>query len=427
MGESLSAGTQALTLCLLPQVLGLARYLGTCFPEFGKVCFGIAFLVYDLWPYLLVYLLVSLALGSALAGILTMSPLRTFHYLLSFLFFGGSSSGVLSSGGSGSASGSGSLDEYITRAAHSPEVNPVYTTILILMIVVCFPTTGIIFLSIIQRLFSRHQAPSAGSGSGSGSGGGGGLGTVAASTTTNPVEFHGYNAGPGSSPDDVIEKYYYYWHCRRVQEHSLVLEKSAWCMLPPPLNLCAVGYYIPHVYLGWRARLRFDVDITVSWGGYVTDTVLFLLVLVPCAVYEYCLKNVYGIHRIVTQNYETDRADLSPESNFGRFMGLLYLPFGCLYTMVCLVYKFTHDPCARMIIKTRLADGRCRMSRGMLRDIYEANVLARLEDFRLHGHWRFYASTHPQMNREYEYNAFEKKAIAVANLKKKPTSAAAAA
>eukprot|EP01042_Synura_sphagnicola_P028729 gene28729-37061_t len=126
---------------------------------------------------------------------------------------------------------------------------------------------------------------------GSSSGGGGGLGTAAASTTTNPVEFHGYNAGPGSSPDDVIEKYYYYWHCRRVQEHSLVLEKSAWCMLPPPLNLCAVGYYIPHVYLGWRARLRFDVDITVSWGGYVTDTVLFLLVLVPCGVYEDCLKH----------------------------------------------------------------------------------------------------------------------------------------
>jgi ankyrin repeat protein len=406
----LSAGVQALTLCLIPQTLALARYFGTMFPEFGKVCIGIFFLIYDLWPYLLIYMLVGLAVGSAIAGILTLSPLGAFQYMLSFLFFNGSS---LTGNGN-------SLDMYITRTADEADVNPVYTTIMIIMVALCFPTAGIIFLSIIQRIFSRQQSGGTNS-SGAGSNG------TSHSDGPNPVEYNGYNAGPGSSPEDVIEKYYYYWHCRRIQEHTLVLEKSALCMLPPVLNLLSLIYYVPHVYLGWRARLRFDVDITRSWGGMCTDGILFALVLLPCAFYEYYLKNIYGIHRIVTQNHESERADMSPESNFGRLMSILYLPFGIFYTIVCLIYKFTNDTAPRLIVKTRLADGRCRMSRGLLRDIYEANILSRLEDYRLHGHLRFYASTHPLMNREYEYNAMEQKTIAVANLKMKPSTSAAAA
>lgn len=355
----LTIATQSLTLCLVPQTLGLARYLGTYFPEFGKTCFSLAFLIYDLWPYLLVYVVMGVALGGAIGGLLQLSSFNTFQYLVDFLFF------------QGAGSFSDSTNDYLSRVTRTSDVHAVYKTLLLLMIALWFPTAGIVFLSIIQRLFQRQQTS---------------------------------NGTHNGSNSVLVEKYYYYWHARRIQEHSLALEKSALCMLPPPLNILAVGYYIPHVYLSWRARLRFDIDITLSMGGFVTDCILFTLMLLPCAIYEYYLKNVYGVHRIVTQNHATARADLSPESNFGRLMGLLYMPFGLPYTIFCLVYKFSQDTAPRLLIKSRLADGRCRLSRGIVRDIYEANLLARLEDYRLHAHLRLYASSHAVMNKEYEYS-----------------------
>jgi hypothetical protein len=101
-------------------------------------------------------------------------------------------------------------------------------------------------------------------------------------------------------------------------------------------------------------------------GGTVSDYVLALLLLVPAAVAEYVL-------RIVNANI----------GGGTKIVLLLCAPVGLLYCLLCLVVKICCEPYTRLIVKSRISDGRLRVSYGYHRDNLENNSLGHFEDGRM--------------------------------------------
>ena len=101
-------------------------------------------------------------------------------------------------------------------------------------------------------------------------------------------------------------------------------------------------------------------------GGAVSDYILFFTLLPFTAVYEYT-------HRIL----------LSSLGEANKFFLILLAPIGLLYCIICIVIKFVYEPYATLIVKSRISDGRLRVSYGLRRDNIENNSLSHFEDERL--------------------------------------------
>eukprot|EP01039_Chlorochromonas_danica_P006056 gene6056-6670_t len=165
-----------------------------------------------------------------------------------------------------------------------------------------------------------------------------------------------------------VEGWWQRERCLLLQQNLLVLEKSPLAMLPAPFNLFSSLFYIPHVFVAWRSRLARDRRTAPSIAGQASDAFLLLLLLFPAAVVEYC--------RIYL---------LSPIAGWiAKAYYLAVSPLGILHAACCLFVKHFRDPAPRLLIKSRLTDGRLRLSYGVDRDYYEAQALSRFEDQRLH-------------------------------------------
>ena len=117
------------------------------------------------------------------------------------------------------------------------------------------------------------------------------------------------------------------------------------------ITLCIIIYLqLKHVYL----------------GGAVSDYMLFFALLPFNACYEYTARILY--------------ADIG-EAN--KFFLILLAPLGILYCIGCLLMKFIYEPYAKLIVKSRISDGRLRVSYGQKRDNIENNSLTHFEDERL--------------------------------------------
>jgi hypothetical protein len=104
----------------------------------------------------------------------------------------------------------------------------------------------------------------------------------------------------------------------------------------------------------------------VNTGGTVSDYVLFLTLMPLTSLYEYT-------HRILYSSLG--------EGN--KFFLILLAPLGLLYCGACLVLKFLAERYCTLIVKSRISDGRLRVSYGYRRDNIENNSLAHFEDERL--------------------------------------------
>jgi hypothetical protein len=104
----------------------------------------------------------------------------------------------------------------------------------------------------------------------------------------------------------------------------------------------------------------------MSAGGVVTDYILFFVLLPFAATYEY-------IYRIL----------FSSLGEANKFFLILLAPAGLAYCALCLMIKFFSEPYATLIVKSRISDGRLRVSYGYRRDNIENSSLAHFEDERL--------------------------------------------
>jgi len=150
---------------------------------------------------------------------------------------------------------------------------------------------------------------------------------------------------------------------RNLQQFCLSLEKSPLCMLPPPLNLVTSCTYPYHAYYIWRAKLYSKRMFCVSFGGTVSDRLLSLMLLVPMSGYEYS---------VMVANWDIGIGN--------KVLMMLALPVGCLYCVAIFLKKIITEPSVRLIVKSRLSDGRLRVSYGTQRDSMESDSLANFED-----------------------------------------------
>jgi ankyrin repeat protein len=135
-----------------------------------------------------------------------------------------------------------------------------------------------------------------------------------------------------------------------IQRYSPILEKSPLCMLPPPLTIISLIAYPFHTYIIWRARLALQQRTVISFAGTLSDIVLGLIILLPCAIYEYILIDIIRGRR-------------------GGFLySLLYSPFGIAYICFCLLWKMKKEENIQVILKSRISDGRVRISYSMKQD-----------------------------------------------------------
>lgn len=98
----------------------------------------------------------------------------------------------------------------------------------------------------------------------------------------------------------------------------------------------------------------------------MSDYTLFFALLPFNACYEYTARILY--------------ADIG-EAN--KFFLILLAPLGIVNCIGCLLIKFLYEPYAKLIVKSRISDGRLRVSYGQKRDNIENNSLTHFEDERL--------------------------------------------
>ncbi len=174
--------------------------------------------------------------------------------------------------------------------------------------------------------------------------------------------------GKISSSYPINKEYSKQWSAqikaRLVQRYCLILEKSGLAMLPPPFNALLIPIYPCHVYSIWRARLSLQQRTTTSIGGTASDYILGFLFLIPSAIYEYIAVDVLN-------------------SEKGLMFSLFYFPIGLMYIIVCLLYKICAEPTVQVVLKTRVSDGRVRISYSLKRDLFEEQSLTRFEDSRI--------------------------------------------
>lgn len=98
----------------------------------------------------------------------------------------------------------------------------------------------------------------------------------------------------------------------------------------------------------------------------MSDYVLTLTLLPVTCVYEYTARILF--------------ADIG-EAN--KFFLILFAPIGLVYCLCCLCIKIAYMPYTVLIVKSRISDGRLRVSYGYRRDNIENQSLSHFEDARM--------------------------------------------
>lgn len=141
---------------------------------------------------------------------------------------------------------------------------------------------------------------------------------------------------------------------KTLQQHSLVFEKSACCMLPVPFNLITTAVHIPHVLIIWRARLTSSRKLAVSLAGLISDKLLAIVFLVPAAIHEY---SVYLFDKDINLGF--------------RCLTLVFFPLTLLFFILSYaLHSFGYFN--EVILKSRIRDGRVRVFFGGRYDFPEA-------------------------------------------------------
>lgn len=301
-------GRIALALAALPLSVGLMRYPCTFFESFGQLLWTIFLHTQDLFKLLVVFAVTCLAFGIAFCGI------------FANINYGDGPSGTGIEQFSSITSTFRTLFELIFRnfdLTMFDNLEKPQLGILGISMVVMFMlwTVCILFNMIIARIMATHE--------------------------------------------DYCNRALRMWmlvKARQVQQYLLVFESSPMCMLPPPFNLIPSALYIPHVLYTWRARLYSHRTHCISLAGTVCDKLLFIVFLVPAALVDYLSL-------------------LSKSISTGAYItftfSLLACPIMIVFNIFCLLLKFLNDPVTTLIVKSRLSDGRLRITYGGSRDTTE--------------------------------------------------------
>jgi ankyrin repeat protein len=145
---------------------------------------------------------------------------------------------------------------------------------------------------------------------------------------------------------------------RDIQQHMLVYEKSPMAMLPAPLNLITVAVLPMHQIYIWRARLYMDrgVDKCISVAGSLADWVLKVVFIIPICAIEFAAFFMDGSVRLEE-----------------RWSAVILLPFEIVGLIFSVISKMllTDNWTMSVMVKSRLAKGRLRLSYGDSRDLME--------------------------------------------------------
>jgi len=183
-----------------------------------------------------------------------------------------------------------------------------------------------------------------------------------AAVLLNAVAAHMVSSYPSAHAQAHLDLQLY--KARLVKQFLLVQEKSPLCMLPAPFNVFPLALYVVHAIYVWRARLWARKVTCVSFAGTCVDLLLRCVFLVPAAIAEYFL------------------AMRDEPSALRRSQHLVAAPYGVVACLAELLVKvFWRDPTVvRLLVKSRLRDGRLRISYGDSRDLNEViGVAERLD------------------------------------------------
>ena len=139
---------------------------------------------------------------------------------------------------------------------------------------------------------------------------------------------------------------------RLVQQYILVLESSPLCMLPPPFNLLTSCLYIPHSIYTWRSRLYKNKVYSLSLAGTIADLVIAFLMLLPASFYDYFSLHVFN-----------DRKKF-----YAKFMAIVSCPIGIGYALGACFHNILSSSPTLLLVKSRISDGRLRISYDKWRD-----------------------------------------------------------
>ena len=137
-----------------------------------------------------------------------------------------------------------------------------------------------------------------------------------------------------------------------VQQYILVLESSPLCMLPPPFNLLTSCLYIPHSIYTWRARLYKHKVYSLSLAGSISDLLLAFIMLLPASIYEYFSLHVFN----------------EKKKFYAKFMAIITCPIGISYAVVACFHNIISSSPTLLLVKSRISDGRLRISYDNWRD-----------------------------------------------------------
>ena len=303
----LTASTQLLALSMIPTAGGLLRYPAAFYPELGRELLTMFLFVQQLGPYFLAFIAVGVGFGIPYRAIFA-KELPTY-----FDSIGQTSQTMFHA----------VLRNYDeTMFVGSPNAS-IGITISFFFLLTC---VVLLFNGIIGKIASNYERNSL-----------------------------------------KAKEWWILSKCITLRTHSVVLEKSALCMLPPPFCLLGVGVYIAHAYYGFRGKISLNERTCASFGGNVTDYFLAVLLLIPSATYEYFLQHVIEV-----------------DHGFAiKLFNSAISPVGIGYGCICLLWKCYKDNIMRMILKSRIGDGRFRLSFSAKRDGWELHMLTRFEDDRL--------------------------------------------
>lgn len=143
-----------------------------------------------------------------------------------------------------------------------------------------------------------------------------------------------------------------------ILQNSLVYESSPLCMLPAPFNLIPAALYIPHrLIIAFMRLLKSSTccagrEQCFSLAGTLVDKLLFLFMLIPTAIYEY--------FALFSQRFDNKTV-----------IKICLGPITVITHIFSLLLKLLFDPTTKLLLKSRISDGRLRMYYGDSRDNIE--------------------------------------------------------
>jgi uncharacterized protein len=218
-----------LSLTPIPLSIGLLRYPGAFYRQFGQLVLSIFIITEKLLNFLLIFIATGAGFGIAFTGLfyetgLFSTPFMTFRTLFDAM------------------NHNYELQSFDSITTQSPKLG------IILLVIFILWTVIVLFNIIVAYIASIY-----------------------------------------SHVNEQAEQNWLLIKAKHLQQFLLVHEKSPLCMLPAPLNTIPSILYPMHQIYTWRARLYMDkgVETAVSMSGSVTDLLLKFLFFIPAVIGEY--------------------------------------------------------------------------------------------------------------------------------------------